>query len=125
MRVPEVRGPWFSLTPSRSKELPPADGTSVLAEYFHGQLFRQHVGSLLVGRDFLDGDLAGADVFAEVVVTDIDVLGSRSHLRAANELDCAAVILEDGAVHLCRCRRCHHASFGNLIDDSHERNRLA
>ena len=58
VRVPEVRGPCFSLTPSRLKEVPSADGTSVLAEDFHGELFRQHVGGLVVGRDFLDSDLA-------------------------------------------------------------------
>ena len=113
----------FSLTPSRLKELPSADGTAVLAEYFHRELLCQHVGGLVVGRDLLDCDLAGSDVFAEVVVTDIDVL--RSHLRAPNEFDGAAVILEHGAVHLCLGRRRHHASLGNLVDNSHERDRLA
>jgi hypothetical protein len=60
--------------------------------------FDEYVGGLEVRLNCLNGDISVIDITSEMVVLDIDVLGSWTHLRYRSDLYRPTVVFEDLAV---------------------------
>ena len=79
--------------------------------------FVQEVGELFCSVDVVDGDLPSSHVIAEVVQTNVQVLGSRPVLVGAGNFQSTSVVLKYTAVNFW-IRRVHFEAVGlHLFED--------
>jgi hypothetical protein len=89
-------------------------------------ILRERLGedicNLLSSRDWQYFNDTEADMFSEVMVLDVDVLGSRSQFGNACQFERARVIFESLAVNLGLRTRDWEAVLFELVDEVHEGN---